>query len=481
MSPAGNGGRTAMTADRPGVIRRYLERPYTSVQLLLLAGGALLGVGLLMSASTTISASLHDTTGTMWTQLVKQLVFVLLGIPIFWVAARSTPRRIRLLAYPLLLLSLLLLVGALVPGIGLAINGAHRWIALGGLQLQPSEIGKLALLLWGADLLARKQQLGTLTRTRHLFVPLLPGAVLFCTLVMLEPDLGTTLVYLLIVVGLLWAVGVPLRWFAGLLFAIIVAVSLLAVAAPYRLQRLTTFVDPFAVKNGAGFHTVESLYALASGGLLGVGLGQGTSKYGWVPNASTDYVFAIIGEELGLVGCVVVLALFALFAYAGARVARRSGDQFVRLAAGGATVWISGQAIINVGYVTGLLPSTGIPLPFISVGGTSLLMTCLVLGMLVSFARHEPAAVAAAVGSASRTGRSRLARWCKIPLPALQRPTGRRRPGRRQSGNRVVAPAPARGARTGRRTPERAPTLRPAARLAATGTEGRPVHPRIRR
>lgn len=420
----------------PGPLRRYLERPYTSLQLLLLAGGALLAFGLMMAASTTISAAQHDTGGTMFAQLVKQLMFIVLGAPLFWLAARSTPRQIRLLVYPLLIVSIALLVGCLIPGVGLDINGARRWIDLGVIQLQPSEVGKLALLLWGADLLARKQQLGTLKRNRHLFVPLLPGALVFVVLVMLQPDLGTTLCYLLVVLGLLWTVGVPLRWFGALLAVAVCGVFVLAVTASYRLQRLTTFVDPFKVKDDAGFHTVESLYALASGGLFGVGLGQGTSKYGWVPNASTDYVFSIIGEELGLLGCLVVLGLFALFAYAGVRVARRSSDQFVRLAAGGATVWVVGQAIINVGYVTGLLPSTGIPLPFISVGGTSLLMTCLVLGMLVSFARHEPAAVAAAVGTASRSGRGRLVRWFAIPLPAVHRPARRRKPIRPTPGNR---------------------------------------------
>jgi cell division protein FtsW len=159
---------------------------------------------------------------------------------------------------------------------------------------------------------------------------------------------------------------------------------------------------------GAGYHTMEGLYALASGGLFGVGLGQGTSKYGWVPNANSDYVFAIIGEELGMLGCLTVLALFGLFAYSGMRVVRRSADPFVRLAAGAATIWLCGQAVINIGYVTGLLPVTGIPLPLISAGGTSLLITFFILGMLVSFARHESAAVTASRRAERRGQRSRL-------------------------------------------------------------------------
>ena len=213
---------------------------------------------------------------------------------------------------------------------------------------------------------------------------------------MMEPDLGTTLCYILILLGLLWMVGMPMRYFAVMVAAVAAAVTLLAIAAPYRLQRLTNFTDPFKHAQTTGYHAVEGIYALASGGLFGVGLGQGTSKYGWVPNANSDYVFAVVGEELGLIGCLAVLVLFALFAYAGMRIARRSADPFARLVAGAATVWICGQAVINIGYVSGLLPVTGIPLPFISAGGTSLLASFFVLGMLVSFARHEAPAVVAA-------------------------------------------------------------------------------------
>ena len=192
-------------------------------------------------------------------------------------------------------------------------------------------------------------------------MPLLPGFVLTGALVMPEPDLGTTCCFVLILLGLLWMVGMPMRYFAGVVATIGLAITALAVAAPYRLQRLTNFTDPFKDAKGAGYHTVEGLYALASGGLFGVGLGQGTSKYGWVPNANSDFVFAIIGEELGLIGCLAVLALFALLAYVGMRIVRRSADPFVRLACGAATIWLCGQAVINVGYVTGLLPVTGHP------------------------------------------------------------------------------------------------------------------------
>jgi cell division protein FtsW len=409
-------------------VQRFLDRPYASVQLLLLSAVGLLGFGVLMAVSTTIAAA-HDNngTGSIWGQSIKEGEFIAIGLVLFWFAMRLSPRAFRMLVYPILGLALITLVAVLVPGIGVGVYGARRWIDIGPLQLQPSEIAKVAMLLWGADLLARKQQFGTLRRARHLFVPLLPGFMIVSLLVMLEPDLGTTCCFMLILLGLLWMVGMPLRYFGLVLGLVAGAITLLAFAAPYRLVRLTSFVDPFKDPQGSGYHTVEGLYALASGGVFGVGLGQGTSKYGWVPNANSDYVFAIIGEELGLIGCLAVLALFGLFAYTGLRIVRRNADPFVRLAAGGATIWLCGQAVINIGYVSGLLPVTGIPLPLISAGGTSLLVTFFVLGMLVSFARHEAAAVSTARRAERRGCRSRLERWCRIPVPRAYAPPKRRK------------------------------------------------------
>ncbi len=453
-----------------------------------------------MAVSTTISVSHSDGSSSMWAQVIKEAEFVAIGLPVFWVALRLPPRAYRLLAYPVLVLAIVALVAVLIPGIGVGVYGARRWINLGPFQLQPSEFAKVAVLLWGADLLARKQRLGTLRRARHLFLPLVPGFVLVAGLIMLEPDLGTTVCFVLILLGLLWMVGMPLRYFVGVVLAVSGAITALAVAAPYRLQRLTTFLHPFKDAKNTGFHTVEGLYALASGGVFGVGLGQGTSKYGWVPNASTDYVFAIIGEELGLLGCLSVLGLFGLLAYTGMRIARRNADPFVRLAAGGATVWLCGQALINIGYVTGLLPVTGIPLPLISAGGTSLLASFFVLGMLVSFARHETPAVAAARRAERLGRRTRLERLLRIPVPkpyvapkrraarppaAATRTAPRRaNPGAHPGAHpaRTRAPARPRVTTAGPRvsaggTPHRtaAPARRAAAPpLRATGTDGMP-------
>ncbi len=397
-------------------IRRYLDRPYTSVQLLLLAGAGLITFGGLMAASTTIAAA-NGSGGSVWAQLIKQVFFLIVSVPLFYLAIRLPPRAYRVLAYPLLAVAVLSLLAVLVPGIGVSAYGARRWVDLGPLEVQPSEFAKLAILLWGADLLARKRALGTLRRARHLFVPLVPGFLLVIALVMAEPDLGTTLCFVLILLGLLWTVGAPLRYFLAALLTAVAGLGVLAVSAPYRLQRLLTFTDPFKDPQFTGYHTVEGIYSLASGGWFGVGLGNGTSKYLWVPNANTDYVFSVIGEELGLIGSVTVLGLFGLFTYAALRISRRSTDPFARLAAGTAAIWICGQAVINMGYVTALLPVTGIPLPYISVGGASLLSAIVVLGMLVSFARTEPAAAAAAHRAAIAGQRSRVERWLRLPVP----------------------------------------------------------------
>jgi cell division protein FtsW len=293
---------------------------------------------------------------------------------------------------PLLLLSAVALALVLVPGLGQSANGATRWIALGPFQLQPSEPAKLALVLWGADLLARKERLGRLTEWRPLLVPLLPGAGLLVLLVMLGSDLGTTLVLLTIFLALLWVVGAPGRLFVGMAGLVAMLVAILIVVEPYRMQRLTAFLDQSGDTSGIRYQGTQGLYALASGGWFGTGLGEGRAKWDFLPHAETDFIFAIVGEEFGLVGTLVVLSLFGLLAYAGLRIARRVKDPFTRLAAAGATAWLVVQAIVNIGAVIGVFPITGIPLPLVSYGGSALIPTLIALGMLLAFAKREPGA-----------------------------------------------------------------------------------------
>jgi len=283
----------------------------------------------------------------------------------------------------------------LPPVIGTYSGGATREIIFGPVAFQASELAKLAFLLWGADLLARKEKLAQLDDWRLLLIPLLPGAGILCMLVMLGDDLGTTFVLLLIFLALLWVVGTPLRLYLGMLGLIGLALLLLIVVAQYRLGRLTSFFSPQGSPTGAQMQSIQGKWAVGSGGWFGVGLGASRQKWGWVPDDTTDFIFAIIGEELGLIGTLCVSLLYGGLAFAGLRVARRAQDTFSRLAAAGATVWIVGQAIVNIGAVIGLIPITGVPLPLVSSGLSNLVVTMVTLGMLMSFAKREPGAAQA--------------------------------------------------------------------------------------
>jgi cell division protein FtsW len=369
-----------------------LQRPLNSYYLLLGCTGLLVLIGLIMVFSAS-SVRSFEATGSSLSVATNQAIYVLLGVPLMWVAMRLPVGFYRAAAYPLLLGSVFGLVLVLIPGIGHEVDGARRWIDLGPLSLQPSEPAKLALALWGADLLVRKR--ARLGEYRHLLIPLLPVASFVAVLVMLEPDLGTTLAIGIVVLGLLWFVGAPLRLFAGLVGTCLVLVVGLIAAEPYRMRRVTGFLDPFADPLGSGYQSVQGLYAVSSGGLTGVGLGASREKWNYLPNGHTDFIFAIIGEELGLLGGVLVLLLFAGLTIAGLRIASRATDPFAKLVAGAVTLWIVGQAIINVCTVIGLMPITGIPLPLLSYGGTALIITMVALGMLASFARAEPGAAAA--------------------------------------------------------------------------------------
>jgi len=251
--------------------------------------------------------------------------------------------------------------------------------------------------------------------------------------------MGTTLATVAIVVALLWVVGTPLRYFAVFLAVLVSLGAALAVAEPYRLARLTTFLHPFDDPQGSGYQAVQGLYALSSGGWFGLGLGASREKWaGGLPNAHTDFVFAIIGEELGLLGTIAVLLLFATLTYAGVRIAKRSTDPFSRLAATGVTAWLAAQSLINMGAVVGLLPITGIPLPLISFGGSALIPTLVAIGMLLSFARAEPGAAQALaarrVNPFRKAGRSAAAprsRTRAARPPARAKGRASRRPGAR--------------------------------------------------
>ncbi|SNR65194.1 putative lipid II flippase FtsW [Actinomadura mexicana] len=390
---AGEDGAARRPGPREQVVAAVglLDRPLTSYYLVLGCSVMLLALGLTMVLSAS-SVKQLQATGSAYTLFQKQAMWVAIGLPGMWLASRLPVKTFRALAYPLLLLSVVALALVLVPGLGRSAGGATRWVDLGPVQIQPSELAKLALVLWGADLLARKDRLGQLTEWRPLLVPLMPGAGVLVLLVMLGSDLGTTLVLLTIFLALLWVVGAPGRLFVGIAGLVCLLVSILIVVEPYRMQRLTGFLDPSGNQLTTNYQGTQGLFAVASGGLFGTGLGEGRAKWDYLPHAETDFIFAIVGEEFGLVGTLVVLGLFGLLTYAGLRIARRVKDPFTRLAAAGATAWLVVQAIVNIGAVIGVLPITGIPLPLVSYGGSALIPTLFALGMLLAFAKREPGA-----------------------------------------------------------------------------------------
>jgi cell division protein FtsW len=379
-------------AERVRAVRALLDRPLTPYYLLVGITTLLLGLGLVMVLST---ASVTDLSFGLspYSDFEKQLVGVGIGLPLMWIAARSSPRLFRAAAYPLLAVSIIGLGLTLIHGVGQEQNGVSRWIDLGPFQFQPSELAKLALAVWGADLLARKEKLGTLADWRHLLVPLMPGTGVLAMLVMAGDDVGTTFILLTVFMALLWVAGTPGRVFTALLILMGLVLLLLVVTQSWRVKRLTGFLDPSNTDpTGPNQQAIQGKYALGDGGLFGVGLGASKIKWGWLPESTSDFIFAIIGEELGLIGTLCVTALYGGLAFAGLQVARRASDAFSRLASASITAWIVVQAVVNIGAVVGVVPITGVPLPLVSKGVSSVLVTMVALGMLMSFARRAPGA-----------------------------------------------------------------------------------------
>ena len=413
-SPPGAGDVVAAVRERIRAFRALVDRPLTPYYLIVGITTLLLALGLVMVLST---GSVIDLTNgkSPYADFEKQLLGVAIGLPLLWLAARSSPRLFRAAAYPLVAVSILGLLLTLIHGVGQSQNGATRWIAFGPVQFQPSELAKLALAVWGADLLARKEKLGLLTDWRHMLVPLLPGTAVLALLVMAGDDLGTTGVLLIVFLTLLWIAGTPGRVFAGMLVLMGIVLLLLIVTAPYRLERLLGY---FNATNGTAsqqmlaqqWQGTQGRQALGSGGVFGVGIGASRAQWGYVPEDTSDFIFAILGEELGLVGTLCVTALYGGLAYAGLRVARTSPDMFGRLVSAAITGWIVLQAVINIGAVIGVLPITGVPLPLMSEGLSSLVVTMAALGMLLSFARRSPGA-AEALAARGPGAMSRLLSW----------------------------------------------------------------------
>jgi cell division protein FtsW len=374
-------------------VGRLLDRPLTSYHLVRGVTGLLLALGLLMvlSASSVVSAYQTDSSYTIF---MRQAMWVLIALPCAWVAARLPLNLVRRMAGIFLLMSAVLLV-LTYTSLGIEVNGNRNWISFGGpFRIQPSELAKLALVLWLAALYTRRGR--RLDEWRQLLWPMAPVSAVVAGLVIGQRDLGTALVLFAVILGMVWVVGAPLRLFVGAFLAVGALAMFLVSLSSSRVERLTNFVNPFADYQDTGWQAAHGFFALANGGWWGVGLGASTQKWeGKLPEAHNDFIFAIIGEELGLFGTLVVLILFGLLAYTGLRIATRTRDPFARYAAAGITIWLSAQAVINIGMVLGLLPVIGIPLPLVSYGGSALLPTLVALGLLTNLAKSEPGAAAA--------------------------------------------------------------------------------------
>jgi cell division protein FtsW len=342
-------------------------------------------VGLVMVLSASSVSSLSNY-GSAWVFFERQLLWMAMGGAVFVVAARLDYHRWRRLASPLVVASLVLMGVVLIPHIGITVYGSRRWLGSGVFRFQPTEIAKLALLIYVADIMTRRSD--EVHDLKRVLYPILGMFVAFAFLVMKEPDMASTMVLALIVATGLFVGGIRPRHVAALFGGGVAVAALLAIAEPYRRARVFSFLNPIHDKSNAGYQVTQSLIALGSGGWTGVGLGAGRAKWLFLPNAHTDFIFAIIGEELGLIGCLLVVGLFAAFAVLGTRAALHAPDRFGTLLAAGVTVWIVGQAVINICAVIGLLPVSGIPLPFVSFGGSALVFSMLATGILGNVARQ---------------------------------------------------------------------------------------------
>ncbi|MBP2369309.1 putative lipid II flippase FtsW [Pseudonocardia parietis] len=416
MSPAAPAARTVAAGVQGGVrrLRRWLRRPLTSLHLTLGVFGLLTLFGLVM----VLSAS-SVTGGSSYSVFTRQLMFCGVGMVLFYVGLRVPPRRLRALAPAMLIIGVIGLVAVLIPGIGAVRGGARSWFALGPVSLQPSEMVKIALTLWGAHVLVARR--AVMHRWKHALNPVVPVTLVIFTLLVLQPDLGMTVSIGIVMLALLYFGGAPVKLLALIAGGGLAGAVILGLTAGYRVSRITAFLSPSTADPlGPAYQATQALYALADGGLFGVGLGQGRAKWDYLPNAHNDFIFAIIGEELGLVGAFAVLGLFATLAYTGMRIAARNVDPWLRIVVATSTAGLVVQASINIGYVVGLLPVTGLQLPLISSGGTSLVVTMFLFGLITNAARHEPEAIAAL----RKDGQGRVAKLLRLPLPQPYRAPG---------------------------------------------------------
>jgi cell division protein FtsW len=389
----------ARKTDAPGTGIKIGSRSLAVSTILLADTGLLCVIGLVMvgSASSVISI---DTYGTPYAILIREAMWMAIGLVALWLAARFDYRRLRRFSPALLLVTFGLLFVVLVPGLGVHAMGSSRWIGFGQFRLQPSELMKLALTLFAADFITRR--LDEDATDRRIIGPVILVTGCACVLILAQPDMGTAMVLGCIALALLFVSGVRLGPVMRVMAVLAGLALILAVASPYRRARLISFIDPTSHSSSSGYQVVQSLIGLGSGHLVGMGLGGGQAQWGYLPNAHTDFIFSVIGEQLGVLGALCVLGLLAAFGWLGIRAATQSPDRFGALLALGLVAWVAAETLINVGAVVGVLPVTGIPLPFISFGGSSLVITMAAAGLLINVARQGESGVPLRVAGSNR-------------------------------------------------------------------------------
>jgi cell division protein FtsW len=390
--PAAGPGRTGRGGRGPAHWWRrmwsFLEGDGSASSYVLILGCTLVltVIGLVMVLSSSSVENIGETTGS-YDLFIRQAVFAVVGLGVMVFLSRLSTDRLRRLAWPALVIAIVLLMLVLTP-LGHEVNGNRNWIKIGPATGQPSEAAKLALALWAAAVLERKGRL--IGQLKHSVVPVLfPVGAILLGLVMLGRDLGTAMVIMLIVAAVLFLAGTRLLYFAVAGAVAAVGVVIMALVSANRTVRIQAWLGNCDFATDPCYQPQHGLYALASGGWWGLGLGQSRQKWSYIPEAENDFIFTILGEELGLVGALLVLALFAGLAVGMFRVARRTDSVFIRICTGGILAWIVGQAFINISMVTGLLPVIGVPLPFVSYGGSALTFVLAGVGVVLAFAREQ--------------------------------------------------------------------------------------------
>lgn len=411
-TPARRPARTARATPAPGPtvavvpVRRIFAVENRNYFLLLATTLFLVIFGLVMVLSASSIESFTADDG-FFGRFIKQGLYAVIGIPLMLVASRMPPAFWKRWAWPALLVggTLQLLV---FTGLGFEYGGNRNWISIAGVNAQPSEFVKIALIVWVAWVLSTKQDL--LGDWKHVALPIAPIAGIAIGFVLIGNDLGTAFIMLMIVLGCMYFAGVRLKYLATGVVGITVVGILFAIASSSRTSRISAWLNGCAAGDYSGYcwQPEHAKWALAAGGLLGRGLGNSTAKWNWLPEADNDFIFAIIGEELGLIGAVVVLALFVVLAISFVRIIRSTRDSFARIAVSGVMIWVIGQAFVNIAVVVGVLPVLGVPLPLISAGGSALIATLLGIGVVLSFARQTDREREAAPVEQTPAQRSRL-------------------------------------------------------------------------